>query len=151
MRAPFSVKWNCVALCNVALCKYNWDNNVITMKTIEPYSWNQWRVATLSGGRHVESMGCCDRRFGAPCERRCLLFSKRFTFSFFVSWLNWTFLTTWLWWRRWWRWCWWITMTIYSTELSQALSRLLRPSLSCFWFIFYYVSAMFIKKRYCYY
>lgn len=37
-------------------------------------------------------------------------------------------------------------MTIYSTELFQALSRLLRRRLSCFWFIFYYVSAMFIKR-----
>ena len=37
-------------------------------------------------------------------------------------------------------------MTIYSTELFQALSRLLRRYLSCFWFIFYYVSAMFIKR-----
>lgn len=57
--------------------------------------------------------------------------------------MNWTFLATWLWWRRRWRW---ITMTIYSTELFQALSRLLRRRLSCFWFIFYYVSAMFIKR-----
>lgn len=65
-------------------------------------------------------------------------------FCFFVRFtMNWTFLATWLWWRRRWRW---ITMTIYSTELFQALSRLLRRRLSCFWFIFYYVSAMFIKR-----
>lgn len=37
-------------------------------------------------------------------------------------------------------------MTTYSTDLFQALSRLFETDVSVFWFIFYYVSAMFIKR-----
>lgn len=106
-----------------------------------------WRLTHRIDGIVTGVLHSC---FGRLHEYKCLHFlsgsGERGGSHFFVFMMNWTFRTTWLWWWRWWWWCWWITMTIYSTELFQALSRLLRRRLSCFWFIFYYVSAMFIKR-----
>lgn len=149
------------------LCSVTW-RCVHIAKTIARSRWRQSSHIHEPSGHYSQSLSeykywswlevdpqnrwDCDRGFALLLWEAAWIQMSAFSkwwwgggVTFLVFMMNWTFRTTWLWWWRWWR-CWWITMTIYSTELFQALSRLLRRRLSCFWFIFYYVSAMFIKR-----